>query len=365
MEDLTSITNLEDEIESMVKIKIIGVGNGGGNAVEHMIHCKSQEISFICVNTNAEALASSSADHKILLDKGITCNLEEIHGIIADADMVIIVAGMGGKISTAIAPIIAAASKKKNILTIGVVTKPFSSEGTERMNIALRGIEELCPLVESLIIISNDRLLTLVPETSSMSELLKKSDETIFAAVQGMINPIIRIGLIACDFADVRTVMCEGCMALMGQGAASGENRAIKAAQKAVTSPLFENVPLSHAKAILVHITANENMRIDEFNNVVEFIGKVAHSDDNDPEIVFADSLDESWGDEMRIVIIATGIAMEGNTGLEISNDEKTTEYSSPHIRKIKFGPKEMAEFNRLMTDPNVTGPGTEEELNK
>ena len=314
------------DTDQAAKIKVIGVGGGGGNAVQNMVNAKLEGVSFICANTDTQALSRSLAEYHIQLGKELTRGLgagarpevgqaaaeesvEEIRDAIGDADMVFVTAGMGGGTGTGAAPVIAKAAKEKGVLTVGVVTKPFRFEGAKRMKAALKGIEELRQHVDSLVIIPNDRLLAIAPKNAKVAEMFKKADDVLYDAVRGVTDLITKPGLINADFADVRTVMsCQG-MALMGEGRASGENRALDAAKRAITSPLLEDLSISGCKAMLVNITANADLGMDEFSAAASFIEEASHAPNGDgPEIVIAMSMDESCGEEIRITVIATGI---------------------------------------------------------
>ncbi|MCH5276424.1 MAG: cell division protein FtsZ [Desulfovibrionaceae bacterium] len=321
------------DMEQAAKIKVFGVGGGGGNAVQNMINSNLKGVSFICANTDMQALARSGAEHKIQLGKDLTRglgagakpevgqaaaeeSLDAIREAIGDADMVFVTAGMGGGTGTGAAPVIAKAAKEKGVLTVGVVTKPFHFEGDKRMKSALKGIEELRQHVDSLVTIPNDRLLAIAPKNAKVVEMLKKADDVLYSAVRGVTDLITKPGLINADFADVHTVMSVQGMALMGEGAASGENRAMEAAKRAISSPLLEDITIGGAKAILVNITASEDMGMDEFSNAGACIRDAARGPNGeDPEIIVAMSVDETCGDEMRITVIATGIESPSSAG--------------------------------------------------
>ena len=314
------------DTEQAAKIKVFGVGGGGGNAIQNMINSKLEGVSFICANTDVQALARSGAEHKIQLGKELTRglgagakpeigagaaeeSLDAIREAIGDADMVFVTAGMGGGTGTGAAPVIAKAAKEKGVLTVGVVTKPFHFEGDKRMKSAMKGIDELRQHVDSLVTIPNDRLLAIAPKNAKLTEMLKKADDVLYAAVRGVTDLITKPGMINADFGDVRTVMSKQGMAFIGEGVASGENRAIDAAKKAVSNPLLEDISIGGAKAILVNITASEDMGMDEFSSAGIFIRDTAKGPDGEaPEIIIAMSVDENSGDEMRITVIATGI---------------------------------------------------------
>ena len=332
----------ETSMEKSAVIKVIGVGGGGCNAVNRMVQSELKGIEFIAANTDRQALNNCLAETKIQIGEKLTRglgaganpevgqkaaeeSLDEITALLDGADMVFITAGMGGGTGTGAAPIIAKAAKEKGVLTVGVVTKPFHFEGDKRMKSAMKGIDELRQHVDSLVTIPNDRLLAIAPKNAKLTEMLKKADDVLYAAVRGVTDLITKPGMINADFADVRTVMSKQGMALMGEGVASGENRAIDAAKKAISSPLLEDITIGGAKAILVNITASEDMGMDEFSNAGSFIRDAAKGPDGeDPEIIIAMSVDENSGDEMRITVIATGIEPATSTS-QTSSGTKVT----------------------------------------
>ena len=310
------------EPEETAKIKVVGVGGGGGNAVNNMISSALQGVAFASANTDVQALGRSMAEHKIQLGAKLTkglgaganprtgCeaaleSLEVITGFISDADMVFVTAGMGGGTGTGAAPVIAQAAKEMGILTVGVVTKPFFFEGKKRLESAEAGIEEFRKHVDSLITIPNDRLLQLAPKKATFIEMLKKADEVLYYAVKGISDLILVPGLINLDFADVRTVMSESGLAMMGTGIATGESRAREAAMKAITSPLLEGVSIDGARQVLMNITCGADLGIDEVSEAAGIVSEAAH---DDVHVIFGTVCDDSVGDEMRITVIATGI---------------------------------------------------------
>ncbi len=323
---------MELQIDSAqgAKITIIGVGGGGGNAVDNMIESNLEGVSFLCANTDVQALGKSKAE-QIQIGKQLTHglgsggrpevgkaaaeeSLDEIQKAIDGTNMVFITAGMGGGTGTGAAPVIARVAKEKDILTVGVVTKPFSFEGKKRMDAAIKGIEEFSKQVDSLVIIPNEKLVTIAPKNAKVTEMFKKADEVLYAAVRGVTDLITRPGLINADFADLCSVMKNKGMALMGEGRACGENRALDAAKSAITNPLLDDLSINGCKALLVNITADANLGMDEFNEAQQYI-KDASSGPNgeEPEIFCAMSIDENCGDEIRITVIATGIEMKKN----------------------------------------------------
>lgn len=308
------------EMEEFAKIKVIGVGGGGGNAVNRMILEKLGGVDFIAINTDKQALISSQAEIKIQIGEKLTRGLgaganpevgakaaqetrDEIQKALSGADMVFVTAGMGGGTGTGAAPIVAEIAKEMGILTVGVVTKPFVFEGRKRMANAEKGIENLKQRVDTLITIPNDRLLQIVEKRTSMLEAFKKADEVLKQGVQGISALIAEPGLINLDFADVQTIMKGQGLAHMGIGQASGENRAVNAVKQAIQSPLLET-SIRGAKGVLLNITGGADLGLFEVNEAAEL---VEESTDDEANIIFGAVIDESLGDEIRITVIATG----------------------------------------------------------
>lgn len=309
-------------------IKVIGVGGGGGNAVEHMMLQKIEGVEFICANTDAQALKNSSAHTLIQLGESITRGLgaganpevgrrsaeedrERIKSALMGADMVFITAGMGGGTGTGAAPIVAEIAKELGILTVAVTTKPFSFEGKVRMQVAEAGIANLSEQVDSLITIPNNKLLTVLGKNVSLVSAFKAANDVLRGAVQGIAELITRPGLINVDFADVRTVMSEMGLAMMGTGVASGENRARFAAEAAISSPLLEDVDLNGARGILVNITAGLDMSIGEFEEVGDAIKNITSES---ATVVVGTVIDPDLRDEVRVTVIVTGLGRKQNT---------------------------------------------------
>jgi cell division protein FtsZ len=305
-------------------IKVVGVGGGGGNAVEHMVRQCIEGVDFVAANTDAQALRNSNAKTLLQLGGGITKGLgaganpdigrqaaledrERIAEILEGADMVFITAGMGGGTGTGGAPIVAQVAKELGILTVAVVTKPFPFEGKKRMEVARQGIEELKGYVDSLITIPNDKLLSVLGKNISLLDAFKAANDVLLGAVQGIAELITRPGLINVDFADVRTVMSEMGMAMMGSGRASGENRAREAAEAAIASPLLEDVDLAGARGILVNVTAGPDMAIGEFEEVGNAIKSFASEN---ATVVVGTVIDPELIGELRVTVVATGLGM-------------------------------------------------------
>ncbi|MCL5668821.1 MAG: cell division protein FtsZ [Gammaproteobacteria bacterium] len=306
-------------------IKVIGVGGGGGNAVKHMLSTNIEGVDFICANTDAQALRNTSARTILQLGAEITKGLgaganpevgrqsaledrERIMEVISGADMLFITAGMGGGTGTGAAPVVAQIARELGILTVAVVTKPFPFEGDKRMHIADAGMKELAQHVDSLITIPNEKLLTVLGKNVSLLEAFKAANNVLLGAVQGIAELITRPGLINVDFADVRTVMSEMGMAMMGTGSASGENRARKAAEAAIASPLLENIRLAGARGILVNVTAGLNMSIGEFEEVGTTVKDLAS---DNATVVVGTVLDPDLADELRVTVVATGLGVQ------------------------------------------------------
>lgn len=316
------VDDIDITLGNNAKLKVIGVGGGGGNAVQNMISSGLQGVQFICANTDMQALSRNNAPVKIQLGEKLTkglgaganpavgreAALESVNAIreaIGDADMVFVTAGIGGGTGTGAAPVVAQTAKEMGALTVGVVTKPFSFEGARRRRFAEEGLEEFKQHVDCLITIPNDRLLAFAPKKTPFSAMLQKANDVLFYAVKGISDVILADGMINLDFADVRTTMSESGMALMGTGVAAGENRAREAAQRAINSPLLEDVSLESAKAVLYNITASMDISTDEIAEIGDIIADATPEDTN---IIFGVVYDENIGDELRLTVIATGI---------------------------------------------------------
>ena len=308
--------------ESPAIIRVVGIGGGGGNAVEHMLATSIDGVEFVCANTDAQALKHSSARTVLQLGSGVTKGLgaganpevgrqaaledrDRIVDLLEGADMVFITAGMGGGTGTGASPVIAQLAKEMGILAVAVVTKPFPFELKRRMTIAEEGIAELAEHVDSLITVPNEKLLSVLGKGTSLKEAFRAANEVLHGAVQGIAELITRPGMINVDFADVRTVMSEKGRAMMGSGRASGENRATEAAQRAINCPLLEDVNLNGARGILVNITAGSDLGMDEFAAVGDAIGEFAS---DNALVVIGTAMDDALKDEMRVTVVATGL---------------------------------------------------------
>ena len=311
----------DESIDQSAKIKVIGVGGGGGNAVNTMISCNMNGVEFIVANTDAQSLRAAKAPAKIQLGGQLTKGLgaganpnvgrdaaledrERMVEALKGADMIFIAAGMGGGTGTGAAPVIAEVAREVGALTVGVVTKPFSREGKQRLNKAEEGIRELKKHVDSLIVIPNDRLLGLAGKSMTILDAFKPSDDVLRQAVQGISDLITASGFINVDFADVKSIMSERGMAMMGIGIASGDNRAAEAATRAISSPLLEDIDISGAKGVLVNISGSSSMTMDDFDAVNRVIHEKVHDDAN---IIIGVVIDENLKDTIKVTAIATG----------------------------------------------------------
>lgn len=313
---------LELEREGAARIKVFGIGGGGGNAVNNMISSALQGVSFIAANTDVQALKDAQAETQIQLGEKLTKglgagadpevgrdaaqeSLEQIQSQLEGVDMVFVTAGMGGGTGTGAAPVIAKAAKDMGALTVAVVTKPFYFEGKRRQQQADKGIKALQEVVDSIITIPNDRLLSLASKKATFLEMLQKADEVLFYAVKGISDLIMVHGMINLDFADVKSVMSEMGLAMMGTGISQGEGRAREAAMKAITSPLLEDVTIDGAKGVLINVTAGPDLTIDEVSEAANIIYEAAHED---AQIYFGTVFGREASEELRITVIATGI---------------------------------------------------------
>jgi cell division protein FtsZ len=329
---------LEDSVPHGAVIKVVGVGGGGGNAVDHMVRSGVEGVDFICANTDAQALRNASSKTVIQLGSQVTKGLgaganpeigrqsaqedrDRIAELLDGADMVFVTAGMGGGTGTGAAPVVAEIAKELGILTVAVVTKPFPFEGKKRMRSAQQGIEELKEHVHSLITIPNEKLQAVLGGSTSLLDAFKAANEVLQGAVKGIADLIVRPGMINVDFADVRTVMSEMGTAMMGTGTASGENRAAEAAQAAISSPLLEDVDLRGARGILINITANESIALDEFSEVGDIVSELASDDAN---VIIGTAIDPDMGDSISVTVVATGLGAAAQQELKVVRGRQT-----------------------------------------
>lgn len=308
--------------EQSAKMKVIGVGGAGGNAINRMIESELKGVDFLAINTDLQALNTNKAKNKIQIGKKLTKGLgaganpdvgkkaieedrESVEAALQDVDMVFITAGMGGGTGTGAAPIVAEIAKELGALTVAIVTKPFQFEGVKRMKRAMEGIHRLREKVDTLIIIPNQRLFSIVPKGTPLLEAFRMADDVLLHATKGISDLITEPGLINLDFADVRTVMAEMGDALMGTGISTGQDRAEEAATRAISSPLLEDVSISGAHGVLINITGGLDLSLDDVNNATSIIFEAAGPDAN---IIFGAILDENIQDEVRVTVIATGL---------------------------------------------------------
>ena len=342
MEDNMSLIEFEIENDYSAIIKVVGVGGGGTNAVNSMVRDNIRGVEFIIANTDVQSLEKSECPEKVQLGGELTRGLgagsnpetgrnaaEESENIIRDmlggSDMVFITAGMGGGTGTGAAPVISRIAKETGALTVGVVTKPFPFEGKRRMKQAEEGIAELKEVVDTLIVIPNQKLLSYVGQQTSFKEAFSMVDDILKQAVCSISDLIVIPGLINLDFADVKCIMGSMGKALMGSGTAAGENRAVEAAQKAISSPLLDEATVDGARGILINITGGENLTLMEINEASEMIQKNAHED---AHIIFGSVIDQQMEDEMRVTVIATGFDQETASPVEVR----------PKLRKVVGG---------------------------
>ena len=345
---------LMDSYSQNAVIKVLGVGGGGGNAVQHMVEAEIEGVEFVCANTDAQALTNMSARTTLQLGSGITKGLgaganpdigrqaamedrDRIQEVIEGSDMLFITAGMGGGTGTGAAPVVAQVAKELGILTVAVVTKPFPFEGGKRLAAADRGLAELGQYVDSLITIPNEKLLSVLGKDVSLLNAFKAANNVLQGAVQGIAELITRPGLINVDFADVRTVMSEMGMAMMGSGVSSGQDRAREAAEAAVNSPLLEDIDLMGANGILVNVTAGLDLAIGEFEEVGNTVKEFAS---RDATVVVGTVIDPEMHDELRVTVVATGLA---------SQLEKKEEKPEPVklVQRNKSGEVDYTELDR------------------
>ncbi|WP_028487054.1 cell division protein FtsZ [Thiomicrorhabdus chilensis] len=329
----------------MPVIKVIGLGGGGGNAVDYMVRSNVEGVEFMCANTDAQALANSQVATCIQLgsgglgagadpERGAQAAKEDIDQVkeqLKDADMVFITAGMGGGTGTGSAPVVAQAAREMGILTVGVVSRPFSFE--RRQKIADEGIDALSQHVDSLITVPNDKLLKVLGRDFVLAKAFDYANEVLHGAVQGISELVTRPGMINVDFEDLRTVMTERGMAMMGVGHATGEDRAIKAAEKAIANPLLEDISVSGARGLLVNITSGLDFTLGEFNEVGDVIDQVAAGD---AKVIIGTSIDETMQDEIRVTVVATGLEEAGAVA-------KKPEMVKPNLTAVQAN-KETAE---------------------
>ena len=347
-------------------IKVIGVGGGGGNAVEHMVSQSIEGVEFIAINTDAQVLRSSAANVTLQIGSGVTKGLgaganpnigrqaaeedrETIRQSLEGADMVFITAGMGGGTGTGAAPEVAKVAKELGILTVAVGTKPFPFEGKKRTDFADQGIEELSKYVDSLITIPNEKLLKVMGKGTPLLQAFSAANDILSGAVQGIAELITRPGLINVDFADVRTVMSEMGTAMMGSGSASGEDRAEEASESAIACPLLEDIDLSGARGILVNITAGPDFSIDEFETVGNAVKAFASEN---ATVVVGTVIDMEMSDELRVTVVATGIGAEKKPDISLVSNRASKVIADSSEFKLQANGSNAMPSASVMPEP-------------
>ncbi|MDY7032120.1 MAG: cell division protein FtsZ [Thermodesulfobacteriota bacterium] len=361
--------------KTQARIKVFGIGGGGCNAVNTMIQSKLEGVDFVAANTDVQALQTSNAPLKLQLGQRLTKGLgagadpvigknaaeedrERIREVVTNTDMVFITAGIGGGTGTGGAPVVAQVSKEVGALTVAVVTKPFLFEGKRRQKVADEGIMELKRVVDTLITIPNQRLLAISGKNTSLLDAFKRADEVLLHAVRGISDLITVNGLINLDFADVKTIMSEKGMALMGTGTASGGNRAVEAAQHAISSPLLQDLSVEGAQGLLINITGGPDLSLFEINEASTLIQEQAHEDAN---IIFGAVINDTMEEEVRVTVIATGFNGSVNeVGTELKDISSFTQFTSKvkkedqdiptYIRK-DYGDREVIRLGRIIPD--------------
>src|SRR5688500_9016845 len=361
------IFEFEESATQGARMKVVGVGGGGGNAVNRMIEERLEGVEFISVNTDAQALLSSKSDVKIQIGKKLTRGLgagarpeigrqaieenrDEVGRCLTNADLVFITCGMGGGTGTGAAPVIAELAKEAGALTVGIVTRPFLFEGRKRMRQAEAGIGEMRKHVDTMICVPNERLLAVVGKGIQFQDALKKADEVLLHATQGISSLISVTGLVNVDFADVRTVMSNGGSALMGTGIGRGDNRAMEAAQQAISSPLLDNVSIAGAMGVLVNITGGADLTLGEVHQINEIIHDAVG---DDAEIIFGAVHEPAMQGEIRVTVIATGFdkAVTGTTSVVEPVMAKSAPVIPLHAQRTPTQPR----ISTVATRPTVT----------
>jgi cell division protein FtsZ len=365
---------LMDGYSETAVIKVLGIGGGGGNAVAHMVRTGIEGVDFICANTDAQALKNVKVKTGLQIGCNITKGLgaganpevgrqaamedrDRIQAVIEGADMLFITTGLGGGTGTGAAPVVAQLAKEMGILTVAIVTKPFTMEGAKRMRVAEQGIAELTRFVDSLITIPNEKLLSVLGPQTTLLDAFRAANEVLQGAVQGIAELITRPGLINVDFADVRTVMSEMGMAMMGSGVASGQDRARLAAEAAISSPLLEDINLSGAKGILVNVTAGADLSIGEYQEVGDTVKQFAS---DDATVKIGTVIDPEISDEIRVTVVATGLGQAVAMGERQQVVRRQTKGREPNYIELQ---KPAVQRKKAVGDGVTAGSDTLEEL--
>ena len=365
---------LMDGYSETAVIKVLGIGGGGGNAVAHMVRTGIEGVDFICANTDAQALKNVKVKTGLQIGCNITKGLgaganpevgrqaamedrDRIQAVIEGADMLFITTGLGGGTGTGAAPVVAQLAKEMGILTVAIVTKPFTMEGAKRMRVAEQGIAELTRFVDSLITIPNEKLLSVLGPQTTLLDAFRAANEVLQGAVQGIAELITRPGLINVDFADVRTVMSEMGMAMMGSGVASGQDRARLAAEAAISSPLLEDINLSGAKGILVNVTAGADLSIGEYQEVGDTVKQFAS---DDATVKIGTVIDPEICDEIRVTVVATGLGQGVAMGERPQVVRRQTKIREPNYIELQ---KPAVQRKKAVGDGMTASHDTLEEL--
>jgi cell division protein FtsZ len=373
------IFEFEESATQNARMKVVGVGGGGGNAVNRMIEEQLQGVEFVSINTDSQALLNSRSDVKIQIGKKLTRGLgagarpeigrqaieenkDEVGRVLQNADLVFVTCGMGGGTGTGGAPVVCEMAREAGALTVGIVTRPFLFEGRKRMRQAEMGIAEMRKHVDTMIVVPNERLLAVVGKGIAFQDALKKADEVLLHATQGISGLISVTGLVNVDFADVRTVMANGGAALMGTGIGRGENRAMEAAQQAISSPLLDNVSISGATGVLVNITGGQDLTLGEVHQINEIVHDAVG---DDAEIIFGAVNEPAMQGEIRVTVIATGFDRAVQPGVISSNESARGggaltpvipfPAQRPH-RTVNAAPRPAGEVRRVPTPPAERG---------
>ncbi|HLV26751.1 MAG TPA: cell division protein FtsZ, partial [Gemmatimonadales bacterium] len=362
------IFEFEENASQNARMKVVGVGGGGGNAVNRMIEEQLEGVEFISVNTDAQALLASKSDVKIQIGKKLTRGLgagarpeigrqaieenrDEVGRVLQDADLVFITCGMGGGTGTGAAPVVAELAREAGALTVGITTRPFLFEGRKRMRQAEAGIAEMSKHVDTMIVVPNERLLAVVGKGIPFQDALKKADEVLLHATQGISSLISITGIVNVDFADVRTVMENGGSALMGTGVGRGENRSVEAAQQAISSPLLDNVSVAGALGVLVNITGGLDLTLGEVHQINEIIHDAVG---DDAEIIFGAVHEPAMQGEIRVTVIATGFDRNLLNGAPAGLSTRLTTHGSTPV----YASADRKQAGTISASEGSTGPG-------
>ena len=375
MENYAEVNEELDENTPICKIKVIGIGGGGNNAVNRMIYAGITSAQFVAINTDKQALLMSKAPSRLQIGEKLTRGLgagadpevgkkaaeesrELIEDVLKDTDLVFVTAGMGGGTGTGAAPVVASIAKEMGILTIAVVTKPFRFEGRKRMDNAEHGIKELRNVVDTLVVIPNDKLLTIVPKNTPIIEAFKTADDVLRQGIQGISDLIVTSSLINLDFADVKTIMKNKGLAHMGLGRGKGENRTIEAVRQAVSSPLLETT-IEGATGIILNIKGSPNLTLDEVYESADLVKEVVDPSCN---IIFGSGIDSKMEDEVEITVIATGFN-DGATGEEMKQEVRRNIIKEEHHSEMPRAERTFDEKPEMEEKPHAPSPSSRVEI--